>query len=349
MIMKSMQSILLICFAALASLTMAAPASCSDAPRIARWYQNFESAVSLRFDDGLESHISTAIPLLNRHGFKATFMVNPGTTRYRDQQNFWERQVPAMGHRLGDHTMNHRGARDLEDADYEIGEAARTIWRAYPKDSKLLVFASGGGGKKWGGKEWEQADPAYRQLVEKYYLIDLYDGKHPSLVVQDKMRTDELCDHLDRTADAQSYQPFHFHNIGARSFVDYLKALVRGYDLTTSEETLSGFLQCLTERKHRLWVAPLIDILKYEEEARGATVQRLASTRKGYTVALSVRTAPDLYDHQLTMILPVQEGRSIMRVTQDNEEVRPYQRTAGEFLIDVKPRNSTIIVQFKRT
>jgi len=337
------------CLTALASLVMAVPAFCNDAPRIARWYQNFESAVSLRFDDGLESHINAVIPLLNRYGFKATFMVNPGTNWYRDHQDFWERQVPAMGHRLGDHTMNHRGARDLEDAEYEIGEAARTIWRVYPKESKLIVFASGGGGKKWGGKEWEQAGPAYRQLVEKYHLIDLYNGKHPSLVVHAKMRTDELCDRLDRSAEAKRYQPFHFHHIGKPSLVDYLKALVRGIDLSVREETFSGFLQCITERKHRLWVAPIIDILKYEGEVRGATVRLLAPTWNGYTLALAVRTDPGLYDHKLTMILPVQEGMTIMRITQDNEEMRPYQRTPGEFLIDVTPRNSTITVQFKRT
>ncbi len=341
--MKVLQASILICLV-LASLTTT-PVSGNDAPRIARWYQNYGGAVSLRFDDSLESHVTTAIPLLNQYGFKATFMVNPGTKRYRAHQDFWERQVPAMGHRLGDHTMNHNGARDLGEADYEIGEAARVIWRISPQESKLLVFASGGG-KRWGGREWEQADPSYRRIVEKYHLIDLYDGKHPQLSVNAKLGTKELCDRLIRTVDDHSHLSFAFHDIGRPSFMDSVKAMIHGYDLVTSDETFSGFLECLAEWRNRLWVAPLIDILKYEEEASGATVKVLTSTRRSCILKLAIRTDPSLYDHKLTMIFPAEQGMAVTAVTQDNETRHAYQRIPGEFLVDVKPVNSTITVYF---
>jgi len=324
----------------------ATPGDCMDQPAIAPWYRNLGGAVSLRFDDGLESHITTAIPLLNRYDYNATFLVNPGTERYRARQDFWERQVPAMGHRLGNHTMNHRGARNIEDADYEIGEAARTIWRIYPKESKLLVFASGGGRILWGGKDWEQAAPAYRQLVQKYHLIDLYDGKHPYLSVRSGMRTEDLCAQLGTTLDRRGHQAYVFHAIGSSSLFESLKTLVRGYGLTIKEETLAGLLRCLDERKHQLWVAPLIDILKYEQEAQGATIRLVSSGRRSETLALAVRTDPELYDHLLTIVLPLRQGMAVVSVRQNDEPRQVYNDGSGDALADVRPVNSTIIVTY---
>lgn len=341
--MKGMLITLIFFLAALASFVVVTPAVCCDVPCVARWYRNYEGAVSLRFDDTLESHITKAIPLLNRYGFKATFMVNPGTIRYRSHREFWEERVPAMGHRLGDHTMNHRGAWDLAGAEYEIGEAARVIRRADLHQSKLIVFASGGG-EKWGGRDWEQAEPPYRQLVNKYQLIDLYDGQHNSYRVDARSRINELCSRLDRTMAESGYQPFHFHNIGSPSLVNYIRGLIMGVDLTTRTEIFSGFLQCLSQRSDRLWVAPLTDILKYEEEASGAGLRVVKSSRRSITLELAVETDPVLYDHELTIILPQRKGLIVRKVTQGDEALQVYRRVPGENLVDVRPVNSTITV-----
>lgn len=336
-------------FLAVAALLFLA-ASVAAAPygeaQIAPWYRNLDAAVSLRFDDGLESHVTTVIPQLNRYGFRGTFLVSPGTGQYRAHQDFWERQVPAMGHRLGNHTMNHRGALTVEDADYEIGEAARTIWRVQPGASKLLVFASGGGRKLWGGKEWEQADPAYRQLVQKYHLIDLYDGKHPYLSVRSSMNTGELCGSLDTTLAKKAHQSYAFHTIAKSSFIEKVKEMIRSYSLAIDEETFSGFLSCLNERRQRLWVAPLDEILKYQEEARQAVVHTTRTDQHTSTLKLTVRTDPALYDHPLTVILPPREGRTVRSVRQDREPRAVYQDERGGVLVDVRPANSMIIVTY---
>jgi hypothetical protein len=326
---------------------LTAPASVSgEQVRIAPWYRNLDAAVSLRFDDGLESHVTTVIPRLNEHGFRATFLVSPGTRQYRARQDFWERQVPAMGHRLGNHTMNHRGARTVEDADYEIGEASRTIWRAQPGESRLLVFASGGGKKLWGGNEWEQADPAYRQLVLKYHLIDLYDGDHPYLGVRSGMEDDDLCGSVDRALARKEHQSYAFHAIGEVSLRERVKTLISGYGLTIDEETFSGFLGCLDARRQRLWVAPLGDILKYQEEARDAVTRTTRSDRHTATVELTVRTDPALYDHPLTLILPRRQGLIVRSVRQGREQRVVYQDEAGGALVDVQPKSSMITITY---
>ncbi len=140
---------------------------------------NYDCAISLRFDDNLVSHVEYVIPLLNKYGFKGTFMINPGRN-YKKYQDFWENKLPQMGHRWGNHTWHHEGAKNLEEAEFEIGEVSKLIWKLYPNESKFNVFASGGG-EEWGGKRWSEALPAYKEIVKKYYLIDLYDGNHPAL------------------------------------------------------------------------------------------------------------------------------------------------------------------------
>lgn len=344
--MESLLAAILVLMAASTAGAVAPTATDRDAPRISRWFQNYDGAVSLRFDDNLDSHRTKAVPLLNRHGFRAVFMVSPGTRRYQIQRKFWEQELPAMGHRLGNHTMNHRGGRDISDAEYEIGEAARIIRRAYPGESELLVFASGGGGKQWGGKEWERADPAYHRIAEKYHLIDLYGGKHSSARVDASSNSEKLCERIDQAADQKSHQPFHFHGIGKPLLLDRLKMFIRGTDLTISEETFSRLLRCLAQRRERLWIAPLIDILKYEQEARSASVTMNRSSPKGYSLLLTVQTEPDLYDHMLTIVLPVAKKRTVKCVIQNNEALHAYQRSPGEVLVDVKPFNSTVEVCF---
>jgi peptidoglycan/xylan/chitin deacetylase (PgdA/CDA1 family) len=330
-----------------ALLFLAAPAAAPGGEaRIAPWYRNLEAAVSLRFDDAHESHVTTVIPRLNEHGFRATFLVSPGTRQYRARQDFWEQKVPGMGHRLGNHTMNHRGARTVEDADYEIGEASRTLWRAQPGESRLLVFASGGGKKLWGGKEWEQADPAYRKLVQKYHLIDLYDGNHPYLSVRSGMEEDDLCGSVDRALVRKDHQSYAFHAIGDVSFREWVRTLISGYGLTIDEETFSGFLGCLDGRRQRLWVAPLGDILKYQEEARDAVTRTTLSDRHTATVELTVQTDPALYDHPLTLILPRRQGLVVRSVRQGREQRAVYHDEAGGALVDVQPKSSMITITY---
>ncbi len=207
-----------------------------DLPYIAKWYNNKKAAVSLRFDDGLESHVKFVIPTLNKYGIPGTFMVNPERTSlisgYKSNREFWEKEVPKMRHKLGNHTMNHVGAENLEQAEYEIGEVAKLIWRLYPDDSKLHVFASGGG-EYWGGKRWHEADSSYKKLVDKYHMIDLYDGNHPAIgAVNSRIATGKgLCEHIDSTITGRSHLQIAFHQVGSPRLIDYIKGIISDDDL----------------------------------------------------------------------------------------------------------------------
>ena len=76
-------------------------------PDRAFWPEGFEGAVSLTFDDGLDTQLDNAIPCLDDCGLKGTFYVNPG------RSDAWETQIPRWqqasrnGHELGNHTSMH--------------------------------------------------------------------------------------------------------------------------------------------------------------------------------------------------------------------------------------------------
>jgi len=318
----------------------------SEMPKFAKWYKNKRAAVSLRFDDSHDSHVKVAIPLLKKYGFKATFMVNPGRSEYKRYKDFWEKEVPQMGHRLGNHTLNHKGARTIEQAEIEIGEVSKLIWRLYPKESKLTVFASGGGGKKWGGEYWKNASQEYKDIVHKYSLIDLYDGKHASKRGDAETLADDLCENVKNTINEMKYQPFHFHNIGKLIWKDKARILLSWTSLTLPENEFEKFLRCLSEEKDQVWIAPVIDILKYQKEYKSANLQIIQTEANKINLKLNITTDPDLYDHKLTLIVPPFNGKKPLRLVQGNLVHNQLMLSDNESLFDVEPVNSKIEIVY---
>ncbi len=68
------------------------------------WPRGVRAAVSLSFDDGRPSQVDEGLPILDAHGLKATFYVNPG--RMLGKLEGWRKAV-ASGHEIGNHTASH--------------------------------------------------------------------------------------------------------------------------------------------------------------------------------------------------------------------------------------------------
>ncbi|MDR3512384.1 MAG: polysaccharide deacetylase family protein [Caulobacteraceae bacterium] len=83
------------------SVALAAPPAFA---RRAGWPGGARAAVSLTYDDGLDSQLDHAVPALDARGLKATFFLTEENmqARLRDWQ-----AVAAEGHEIGDHTVSH--------------------------------------------------------------------------------------------------------------------------------------------------------------------------------------------------------------------------------------------------
>ena len=200
--------------------------------RPTRWYPDrAKAAVSISFDDARPSQLDVGIPILDRHGLRATFYVLPKPAAKR--RGDWQR-VAANGHEIGNHTTTHpcsanhdssrdnplesltveSVARDIALADDEIeslfGMRPRTF--AYPcgqtavgrgtqKASYVPVvahrFAAGRGYRS------ETAnDPAVCDLA----LIDAFHA--------DGMAADSIIELVDRTVEEQRWAVLVFHEVG---------------------------------------------------------------------------------------------------------------------------------------
>ena len=69
-----------------------------------RWPDGKRAAISLTFDDARHTQITNGIPLLDKHGVKATFYVSLG--RLEEQLEAWK-AAAANGHEIGNHTLTH--------------------------------------------------------------------------------------------------------------------------------------------------------------------------------------------------------------------------------------------------
>jgi hypothetical protein len=106
--------------------------------RIAEWKGNKKGAFTLSFDDSMISQADVAVPAMLERELVGTWFINPGKEYYLQRQQVWEQILPAAGHELANHTMHHEGAKDLVEAEYEIGESARIIWSLRPAGASNL-------------------------------------------------------------------------------------------------------------------------------------------------------------------------------------------------------------------
>lgn len=70
-----------------------------------RWPEGKRAAISLTFDDARLSQVDRGLPILDRHGVKATFYVTPAGN-LRQRLDAWRAAV-ANGHEIGNHTLTH--------------------------------------------------------------------------------------------------------------------------------------------------------------------------------------------------------------------------------------------------
>lgn len=81
------------------------------------WPAGKIAAVSLAYDDALNSQLDIAVPQLNRAGLKASFYLPIAAPTLQTRQDDW-RAVAAKGHELGNHSLFHQCRKSLPGRDW---------------------------------------------------------------------------------------------------------------------------------------------------------------------------------------------------------------------------------------
>ncbi len=112
------------------TFTLACASVAADAAPFA-WPDGARAAVSLAYDDALDSQLDHALPALNRHAIKASFYLTLSSPTVQKRMPAW-RAAAAHGHELGNHTLFHQCARTgperawvLDDNDLLTTSATR--------------------------------------------------------------------------------------------------------------------------------------------------------------------------------------------------------------------------------
>lgn len=81
------------------------------------WPEGQKLAVSLSYDDGLDSQLDNALPILEQFKLKASFYILPNSPSVDNRMEEW-RDLADMGHELGNHSIYHPCRKSLPERDW---------------------------------------------------------------------------------------------------------------------------------------------------------------------------------------------------------------------------------------
>lgn len=235
------------------------------------WPDNRRGAVSLRFDDGLQSHLDVAAPMLETHSFRGTFYLCPSGTEdeWQDRASLW-RPVALAGHEIGNHSLSHPvpvaladGPVDrcsehlsLEAYQSDVLEAQRRLQSAFDREQWTYCYPC---------YETDIGTGIHRQsvvpFIAEHFLAATAGGEvsrpcndprfcdlHKLLAVKaDGIGAGEIVAHIERGVELGRWVIIVYHGIG------------QGH-LAVSGHDLSKVLTYLASRRDCLWTATVAEV-----------------------------------------------------------------------------------------
>ena len=261
---------------ALGLLGAASTSSADDAAFA--WPRGAKAAVSLAYDDALNSQLDIAIPALNRAGLKGSFYLTLSSDTVRQRMKDW-RAAARRGHELANHTLFHQCSRALPDREWvtaanDLDHTSVAQLAAQIRLGNTLLHAIDGktertftapcGDLLAGGENYLAAirsdfvgmKSAFGGVVATMQDFDPYGV---SIAVPSNVSGAELIDIVKRAASAGTMANITFHGVGG----DYL---------AVSKEAHAELLSYLAAHRDVYWTDTVINILKYVKSRSARTV-----------------------------------------------------------------------------
>lgn len=233
------------------------------------WPNGAKAAISLAYDDALDSQLDNVVPALNKYGFKGSFYVKLASPVINNRFDEW-RAIAAQGHELGNHSLYHPCRASLpgrewvtEDADldrYSVNQMVSEVRLAntflHAIDGKNdRTFTTPCGDLKAGGEDY------VNQIKSEFVGIKSMFGDQPQPATElDVKQTrvwaptgnsgKELIDFAKRAAEMGTLGSYTFHGVG-------------GDHLMVSVQAHNELLAYLAAHKDIYWVDSFINISRY--------------------------------------------------------------------------------------
>jgi peptidoglycan/xylan/chitin deacetylase (PgdA/CDA1 family) len=256
------------------SSTPANPSAGTPGPaRAFVWPHGARAAVSLTYDDAIQSQIDNAVPALARHALPATFFLT-GSSPYLEAHLDAYRALVAAGHELGSHTMNHPCDRaqswvkpgfalqdyDLSRMRKELDESILQLKDLGQKEPLSFAYPCG---SNWVG----ETHVSYQPLIEQSFLAARGVGSSvadPNTVsffdVPSPLGNDSGADLIlwvDRALSSGGWVVFVFHGVAG----DYLDVKADAHE---------ALLAYLEQHKSSIWTERFGTIAGYVKAQRAA-------------------------------------------------------------------------------
>ncbi|HKV63514.1 MAG TPA: polysaccharide deacetylase family protein [Candidatus Acidoferrum sp.] len=338
----------------LAATTCAAQAQ-TNAPAISvtRWPQDHLAAISLTFDDGINSHLDFVGPILKKHHLSGTFFVTTAMGPWEKRKLEWK-QLALEGNELANHTVHHpcmlpQIKPHLQDytpalMEAEVRDAAQQITQLL-NSHRGLTFAYPCGNMSFGKPQDEVASAA---LYARYVSENSFGAR--GVGAGSPQNPDELnvldVGDLGPTADKDSIALLAMAQPALRGHLwgVYCFHGVGGDWLSITQETLdevAGYL----ERHSEIWTATFGDVLRYTQERRGLSIQVTESNATSLAIALQWPMDTQIYDLPLTLKVEVPSAWAKVTASGDGSSLaaRIVDHTKGTtVLVDVPAQTQSL-------
>jgi len=234
-----------------------------------KWPGNYQAAVCLTYDDGLDSHLDVAVPDLDAHDLKGTFYCTGFSTSLRSRMEDW-RAIVENGHELGNHTLFHPcdGEKfDWVKPEYDLRTYTMPQLRDELRTASTLLTAVDGKKERtyaYTCSDFEASGISYVDSIRNMFVAARSEGPipesmdmvdihfAPSWGVVDPTG-DELVDYVKRAQEKGTIAVLMFHSVGG------------GY-LNVSAEAHKQLLDYLEDNKEVIWTDTFITLMKYVKE-----------------------------------------------------------------------------------
>lgn len=339
--------------------SVAAAQNAAPTVSVARWPQDRAAAISLTFDDGIDSHLDHVGPILKKHHLNGTFFVATAIGPWEKRKEEWK-QLAAQGNELANHTVHHPcllpqitpHSQDYtpEMMEAEIKNAAQELQRV-TGSQRGMTFAYPCGNMSFGKPADEVKNAAlYAKFVaENSFGARAYEGGSPQgpedvnvLAVPDLGFTEAkdfptLLDLARPAIQAHNWGVYAFHGVG-------------GDWLAITPETLDE-LAAYLERHTEIWKATFGDVLRYIEESKAADVRIVQSDANSLSVSLAWPLDKKIYDVPLTVKVQVPQAWTAVSATADGRSLnaRISDQTKGTTLLVDVPAGTGEVKITRRT
>ena len=254
---------------AVASLLAFAGRSASAAGKPFTWPDGAKAAVSLSYDDAINSQLDNAIPALNKYGLKGTFNLVLSSATLSKRLAEW-RQAATQGHELANHTLFHQCSRaapghEWVTADNDLDKVSVGQLAAQIRLGNAMLHAIDGktertftvpcGDLRAAGENYIAAIKADFVAIKSSpggITPDMWtlDPFAVSTVVQMNVTGEQLIAVAREAAAKGTMADFTFHGVGG----DYL---------AVSSEAHEALLKYLADNRSIYWTDTFINIMMY--------------------------------------------------------------------------------------